>query len=190
MKCLITYVLALLLLLSCATQPKIPLVKLSEGSRLVLLSPNALGRNLNVTQRATAQYRGADLEMLIMWEVSPSVVKLVALTPFGSRLFSLVYRPPKLDFEVSPLLGEQVKPAYILADLMLCYWPVDTIRQQLQGDNLRLNEEAGVRRTLLQAQTEIVEIDYHGPDYPWRSKVVYRHLKRHYSFTLQTLGMN
>lgn len=190
MQCPITYILTVLLFVGCAIQPKIPVVNLSDGNRLVLLSPDALGRNLNLTQRVTAQYRGAELEMLIMWEVSPGVVKLVALTPFGSRLFSLVYRPPHLDSDVSPLLKNRVKPAYILADLMLCYWPVDAIRQQLQGDKLRLNEEAGVRRTLVQAQTPIVEIDYHGPNYPWHSEVVYRHLKRHYAFTLQTLGMD
>ncbi len=178
----------LLALAGCAFQPK-PMIYLSGLHKIDLPQPQDLGRVVSLSQQVTAEFRGETHEMLIALEVASNEVSMVALAPFGTKLFSVVYQPPLIDSEVSPMLKRQIKPEYVLADMMLIYWPTEALRRYLSRAGLSIEDNGSALRVISLADTVIIRIEYSEESDRLKSRVLYHNIERDYRLTFRTLEL-
>lgn len=176
-----------LALAGCSLQPQVPVVYLSGLHKIELPLPRELGRTVSLEQRVTAEFRGDVNDMLVALDVAAEEVRMVALTPFGAKLFSVFYQPPLIETEVSPLLEKRVKPEYILADLMLAYWPTEVLRGYLNRAGLSIDDNGSNLRVISLSDTAVIRVEYGDGDDRLKSGVVYHNIKRDYRLTMQTL---
>ncbi len=170
-------------------QPQAPTIYLSGLRSIELPLPQELGRTVNLSQQVTVEFEGQVNDMLLVMDVTVDEVNMAALTPFGARLFSVTYQPPLIETEVSPLLKKRVKPEYVLADLMLAYWPIEVIHKYLDRAGLSIADNNRETRVISLGNKIIISIEYGAGSDRLRSKVTYHNLKRGYSMTMQPLDV-
>ena len=119
-----------------------------------LLPPAALGQHLQLTQSVTlaidprskvqteqlARLEEQPLTLLAVWSVDEQGLNFAGLTPAGQILMTLQYDGEEFSESYSPLLylskADAVKDIpgrEILAQLQLCYWPLQVIEQHLEN---------------------------------------------------------
>lgn len=170
-KCLVT--LGLLCLAGCGSlqeKPRLP--------EIPLLPPAALGQHVQLTQSVTLQINpdsdaqkqqialleGQPPTLLAVWSVDKQGLNLVGLTPTGQTIMTLQYDGEDFSETYSPLLFlsnadaiKNIPGREILAQLQLCYWPLQIIEQHLKNSPWRLiTTEQG--RALYLDMRQILEI--------------------------------
>src|SRR6185437_16762957 len=96
-------------------------------------------------------------------EITPQTIDLVGLDPFGRRALTIHWRDGILSYETAPWLPDRIRPANILADMAITYWPEDAVRAGLARSGAVLEASPGHRRIVSGGRT-IVSIDYEGAE--------------------------
>ncbi len=184
--------LSLLITFSCSVQP----VKTSNTNVDVLINENlhfsllpafAIKKPLSLTQTVNIQYASKQYDFITRMEVANHSFKLVGLTSTGIKLFSIESTDATYRFESSPFIGEDLNLAYLLADLQLAYWPADQLNRQLQKNHARINIQ-NQQRLVLHNNNSIISIQFSNNQH-WNKNIVFKHLQRNYSVTINTLEM-
>jgi hypothetical protein len=111
---------------------------------------------------------------------------------FSLRLLSDAGGEPRLAVKQSPLTPKRLRPAQVLADLQLVYWPAAALRAELECDGLELIERAqgdGRLRELRRDGETLVAIHYDAAD-PWRARVRFEQRAWGYRYTVTTLELH
>jgi hypothetical protein len=175
---------AALLLSGCAALRPEGQSPLPGGGWWKPLSPALLGRDFSALQRVDGEFGGHPALFLFYLEVEGERLSLVATTPDGTGLFGLVQQGEAVTVEPSPLLPRQWRPAAVLMDLQLAYWPAAAVADNLAGTGLQLQQAGGERR-LLQGGRPVISI-HRGAD-PWREPLRLEHVDWHYRYRVTTL---
>ncbi|MFM5708391.1 MAG: DUF3261 domain-containing protein [Aeromonas veronii] len=166
--------LLLVLLTGCSSQQGIEAF-IAPGVPLSLPAPQR-AEPLNRQQLLIASVKGKQYQLLTALEAGQQGITLVGLMPTGARLFKVQYDRYGIHSErLLPLPGNALPPpAQVLADVMLCYWPLAEWQSRLpagwqlvdEGDVRRLTDPAGVLVTEIryqnwQGQREPVSLTQH-----------------------------
>ena len=127
-------------------------------------------------------------QLMTVLEADGSQLTLVGLTPSGVRLFRVRYDQQGIATQqLSPLLATGMPPVtQVLADVMLCYWPLASWQPQLPpGWTLR---DQGLTRRLRAPDGALVsEIHYRDIDGVREPVSLQQHVF-HYRLQLETLS--
>ena len=125
------FILFTLLLVGCSSQPT-PTAYLDKGTAMTLPAP-VLATPFYRQQLLTASVGGRSHQLMTVLEADGRQLTLVGLTPSGVRLFRVRYDQQGIATEqLSPLLTGGMPPvSQVLADVMLCYWPLASWQSQL-----------------------------------------------------------
>ncbi|HHQ4919404.1 TPA: DUF3261 domain-containing protein, partial [Aeromonas hydrophila] len=121
----------ILLLAGCSSQPT-PTAYLDKGTAMTLPAP-VLAAPFYRQQLLTASVGESTHQLMTVLEADGRQLTLVGLTPSGVRLFLVRYDQQGISTrQLSPLLTTGMPPvSQVLADVMLCYWPLASWQPQL-----------------------------------------------------------
>lgn len=170
------------------TSKNVNTIDIARNERITLQIDNALPVNTTVTQSVTATHNGKEYEMLAIVEMKENALTMVGMSAFGAQLFSVVYADGVVAYNTSPLVLEDIEPDYMLADFLLCYWPIDILKNRLDDTSLQVQESWSDvnKRVLYRDSLPIIEISYEHKN-PWQGRVIYHHIERDYKITIDSL---
>lgn len=184
-------VLLFLLLAGCNTSP--PPVSPEEAARpmiapkqmLTLPRPADLGRSVQAVQFITFR---RDSQILVFeghLSITPERLLLVGIDSLGRRAMTLTWTETGLTTEVASWLPSAMRPGSMLADLVLLYWPANTIRASLPPGGILV--ESGNRRRILLDGKPMLDIDY-GFDITgrWTGRLHYANFSWGYQIEVQS----
>lgn len=122
-------------------------------------TPRELGYSVNASQLVTARYRGDVYVFQAQIAISPERLTMIGLDPFGRRALTITSTDSGVTVEAAPGLPDGLRPANILADIAIVYWPEEAVRQGLSQSPAILRASARERSILLNG-TELIRVDY------------------------------
>jgi len=134
-------------------------VEVAPGVSLGLPPVAALGRRIQVSQLVTARHGDQTIVFEGHMSSTPDRILLVGLDLIGRRAFTLAWTDAGVALKSAPWLPDGIKPRNMLIDIVLIYWPEESVRALLAGSGVVLNSSRK-RRSLLTNGREIIRIDY------------------------------
>ena len=151
-----------------------------------LPSPASLGYSVSAHQLITGHFGAETYVFETEIAVSPEAIDLVGLDAFGRRALTLHWTHGALDATSAEWLPPTIRPANILADIALTYWPAPVVTAALAGSGAELVSD-GARRAVRRHGDEIIAIDYDGAGAPrWNGSIRYRNLGFGYDLEIQS----
>ena len=98
---------------------------------LLLPSPADLGRKVETTQLLTAKYKDDQYTFEGRLSISPERLVLAGVDGMGRRAMTVTWDGHDMTVERAPWLPESLRPASILADIVVLYWPEKAVRRTL-----------------------------------------------------------
>lgn len=183
-------VLTGLLLAGCATAPTPP-ASLGDTEALIapkvvfsIPPPAALNQTANVTQSIVAHVRGQSFSFEVQIQLTPEELDLAALDGFGRRGLTVTWKSGMVAAEPAPWLPKFIRPADILADIALVYWPSDTLAGSLTAAGATVAEGASTRRISYNGH-DVIAINY-SPGAGWNRSAKLRNLAFGYEIDIQS----
>jgi hypothetical protein len=153
----------------------------------IIPSPAALGGRVVATQLIAAHVQGRSFSFESHVEISPEAIELVGLDPFGRRALTIHWHGGELSYEAAPWFPDRIRPANILADMAVTYWPEASIRAGLASSHATL-ETAPAQRTILANGHPVIRVEYDGPGAPgWNGAVHYRNEALDYDLEIHSV---
>jgi hypothetical protein len=121
--------------------------------------PSAADGDVNVAQSIVAHFRGQTFSFEAQIQATPTEFDLVALDNLGRRAMSVKWKDGHMDFTRASWLPVDVRPADILADVAIVYWPTDVIAPALAACGAVLKDTAGGRKVVFQNRS-VVTVAY------------------------------
>ena len=154
------YALLLLpLAAGCTADTKIPLIghlaktaaepqvaQFAPGRDLALPVPADLGRNVEAAQMLSATYDGQTFAFEGRISITPERLVLVGVDGMGRRAMTATWDGRSLATESAPWLPSNVRPASMLADLVVLYWPEAAVHKALAPAGCKLLATAKSRQ--------------------------------------------
>lgn len=180
------FALLILLVGGCSSQPT-PTAYLDKSSVMTLPAP-VLVTPFYRQQLLTATVGESAHQLMTVLEADGSQLTLVGLTPSGVRLFLVRYDQQGIATQqLSPLLATGMPPVtQVLADVMLCYWPLASWQPQLPP-GWTLHDQGLTRRLRAPDGTLVSEIHYRDIDGVREPVSLQQHVF-HYRLQLETLS--
>jgi len=180
-------VLLLLLLQACSHKPPVPQDQafIAPGLSIVVPGPEAVGKDVLISQTVTAQFRGDSFVLQGYLNLGPASLELAALDGFGRRLFTISWRNGAFDYQPTPAMPSDLRPANMLADIALIYWPADALRPSLAQAGAELTETT-TSRSISYDGREVIHIDYESR-IGWTGHTAYRNLAFGYNLDIRSV---
>lgn len=171
-------------------------VYLSDQVYWILPSPDAIKGRFVATQLVKGRYGDQAFDLLFQIENKPGQLSLLGMTVSGQQLLQLVYRDGELSGKVSPLVGDRIKLAYLVSDLLLAYGDGDILKVALEGREMTLKETRSNIRVIGYNKRPLIFIEYSGkwmgtdqwPEALWPEIVQYRNQGLGYELEIKTLS--
>jgi hypothetical protein len=183
--------LAVLMLAGCATTP-VPPASLSDTQAMIapkvifsVPSPAVLDQTANVTQSIIAHVRGQSFSFDVQIQLTPAELDLAALDGFGRRGLTVAWKANTVTATPAPWLPKFIRPADILADIALVYWPNSALANSLAVTGAVVAESASARRISANGR-DVIAIDY-GPGEGWNRSAKLRNLAFGYEIDIQSV---
>jgi hypothetical protein len=165
-------------------------VQIGKDQSINLPRPAALGFNLTATQLLTATYhingKTDSYSSQVQIDVNQQHIILVALSGFGSELFSLNYDGEHLKSSSLPMPNAQMGVQQTLTEFILSYAPSTLIRALLKNTNISLHTTAR-QRIFMQNHKVLIKIDY-ASNNRFKGKVVLHNNLYNYTITINTIS--
>jgi Protein of unknown function (DUF3261) len=129
----------------------------------VLPPPGAAGGNINVAQSIVAHFRGQTFFFEAQIQATQKEFDLVALDSLGRRAMSVKWRDGHMDSTRADWLPLDVRPADILADVAIVYWPKDAIARGLAACGAELKTTANGREVMIRSLS-VITVSYESGD--------------------------
>jgi hypothetical protein len=157
---------ALLALCGCATTPPNSSVVLSDDQAVLaprltctIPPPGNAGGTVNVAQSIVARFRGQTFYFDVQIQATPDNFELVALDALGRRAMSVKWHGGQMDYTRASWLPDQVRPADILADMAVVYWPTGVVAAALAACGANLIE-TGSGREVKAGERALIAVTY------------------------------
>lgn len=180
---------ACLLLAGCATPAPPP----SLGDTQAVIAPKvifavpppaAINQSANVTQSIVAHFKDQSFSFDAQIQLTPTELDLAALDGFGRRGLTISWKPDGIVSQPAPWLPKFIRPADILADIALVYWPREALATSLvtSGATLAQTDDS---RTVSANGHDLVVVEY-GPGEGWGRSAKLRNLVFGYEIDIQS----
>jgi hypothetical protein len=182
--------MGILILASCVYSTQKPKVELVSGQLISLPTLGQLHLIGTATQIVTANYtinglaKSSSSEMVI--ESTPKKLTLLALSPLGNTLFSVVYDGHIIQSSHLPIPHGDIGIQHALSDFLLAYAPTNVVQTMLAQTDLNLQTNPK-QRLIIENKKVIMQIDYTSTN-PWQGKVVIHNIPLNYTITVQTVA--
>ena len=142
--------LTALVLCGCATQAPNASIAIQDNETLLApgvacAMPPPTGSNVNAAQTIVAHFRGQTYSFEAQIQETPDEFDLVALDNLGRRAMSVKWRGGHMDYSRADWLPVGVRPADMLGDIAIVFWPTDTVRTALAACGATLIETSNGR---------------------------------------------
>lgn len=172
------FVVLMLALAACAdgaADRSVLPVHIAPNVALALPEPGDLGRNVEASQLLTARF--GDQVFVFEGRLSGTADRflMVGLDPMGRELLRITWTRAGVDYSAAPWLPPSLHAENILADIVLLYWPEDTVRRILAPSGAVLLSDSRSRSVQVGGQ-EVMRADYQPDDgtNPWSGRLHYR----------------
>lgn len=148
-----------------------------------ILPANRFLDNAEIMQLITGDYNGTEYIMQTLVILNENEVIVTAYSTFGNTLYTLEYRDDLIEYD-SFLDVQQSGAAYVLADIQMCYYPVDQVRFMIESAGLAfLYEDTGTGwiRTISNDGEIVIQIRKDGPN------IHYSNFLRNYHYSIEEL---
>ncbi len=166
-------------------------VYLSDQVYWTLPSPDAIKGRFMATQLVRGRYGDQTFDLLFQIEKKPGQLSLLGMTVSGQQLLQLAYRDGELSGKVSPLVGDRIKLAYLVSDLLLAYGDGEILKVALEGREMTLKEIPSKSRVIGYNKRPLISIKYSGQWMgagQWPEIVQYRNQGLGYELEIKTLS--
>jgi hypothetical protein len=159
---------------------------IAPGLEFAIPSGRDLGHSLDATQLITAHFHDQVQVFQAYISVSPEKITVIALDPFGSRAMTITATDDGIHSEVAPMVPSVLRPANILADIAIVYWPAPALRRGLAGTSATLSDNES-ERTISVDGREVVHVSYPAPhEDSWTKFARLRNIAYGYELDLQS----
>jgi len=148
-----------------------------------LLSPAALGAQLQLNQTLVSEVDGKRQQILIALKVTQQQMLMLGLSVEGQRLFTLNYDGLSLQQKSLSSIAKKLDGEHIMRLVQLAYWPAEALRLSY-GKNYQLIELENQRR-LMHYGDKIITIDYNDEP-PWRGSITIVHHQQELKLKITT----
>lgn len=188
------FLFAALLLCACATPPQGPLNMPALGDNEAMIAPNvvftipppsAVGQSANVAQTIVADFRRQAFSFDAQIQLSPAELDLVALDGFGRRALTVNWKASGIEHTEAPWLPPYVRPADILADIAVVYWPADVLAQSLKRSGAVVREWHRIR-TISANKRDLIVVKYGRDGEGWGRSAKLKNLAFGYEIDIQS----
>jgi hypothetical protein len=105
----------------------------------------AVSGTISVAQTVVAHFHGQTFSFDAQIQATKEEFDLVALDALGRRAMSVKWHDGRMESTRADWLPIQVRPADILADMAIVYWPVDVVSPALAACGAKLTTTASGR---------------------------------------------
>jgi hypothetical protein len=160
-------------------------VRVAPTTALVMPAPADLSRSVEAVQLITAHYGGQTFVFESRISVTPEVFRLVSVDSLGRKAMSITWTRGGIYYEAAAWVPEQLRPENVLADIIILYWPDDTVRRGLIGGSLRASDG---RRAIVADGKDVIRAEYHPktPGDQWSGTLHYENLAWGYALDIQS----
>lgn len=152
-------------------------------------TPRELGYSVSASQLVTARYRGDVYVFQAQIAVSPDRLTMIGLDPFGRRTLTITSTDSGVTVEAAPGLPDGLRPANILADMAIVYWPEEAVRRGLSESSAILRASARERSVILNG-TELIRVDYDAAQNgQWARSARYMNIAFGYELDLRSVAV-
>ncbi len=159
-------------------------VRIGRELYLNLPQPGELGRAVEAVQLVAAHYGGQTYLFESRISATPDSFTFLGIDTMGRRAMTITWTDTGVIAEKASWLPAALRPENLLADMVLIYWPDDTVRRSLSGGKL-LSSTAG--RTVFSGGQETIRVDYQPADSdPWNGRLRFRNIAWDYALEIQS----
>jgi hypothetical protein len=151
----------------------------------VLPTPSALGRSVDVAQTIVSRFRGTSYTVDAQIQINPDELVFVALDGFGRRALTITWKGSVPTYETAPWLPPMLRPANVLADFVICYWPDEAVSAAIKGSGATLVTSAGMRK-IVRGKRDLIVVEY-GKGEGWNRSAHLRNLAFGYEINVQSV---
>ncbi len=121
----------------------------------VIPPPSVLNISVDATQQIVAHYHGQSFSFVAQVQITPQELDLAALDGLGRRALTVAWKGNTIDYKPATWLPASVRPADILTDIALVFWP----RNALAGTGVTVTETP-TRRTISANGHDLIVVEY------------------------------
>jgi len=178
-----TKMVIILVLCCCSCASKVPggenrpFIYLTDSSKYFLLPPSDIENPIDMAQRISASWQGSNFTFNAWLKADKTEMEMILLNDLGVNIGELSYRDGLVSLS-SSVFPKSMKPEYIVADIQLCFYSANALRQAVEDCGLSF-ENSGNKRRILKGKNVIIEIEKSG------NMVKLNNLLRKYTYTLE-----
>jgi hypothetical protein len=160
-------------------------VLVAPTTAMVIPRPADLARTVEAVQLVSARYGGQTYVFESRISVTPDQFRLVSVDSLGRKAMTIVWTSGGVYYETAAWVPQQLRPENVLADIVLLYWPEDTVRRSLIGGSLRSTE---AHRTIVADGKDVIRADFQPQRSgdPWSGTLHYENLAWGYALDIQS----
>jgi Protein of unknown function (DUF3261) len=145
---------------ACASMPTAPALPdnqalIGPNAIFIIPPPSALNMTVDATQQIVAHYHGQSFSFAAQLQLTPQELDLAALDGFGRRALTVTWKGSAIDYKPAPWLPSSVRPADILTDIALVFWP----QTVFVGSGVTVKDTPR-RRTISANGHDLIVVDY------------------------------
>lgn len=170
--------------ISCTSTPKAAeaekRVYLTDTTYVNILPPSVATVNLQMFQHVEGNYSGQKFQMDAFLILNQNEINVTLMNSFGTTMGTLLYTPSSMKLE-SSLFPATIKPAYIIFDFQLCFYPEEELKKELEGCGFTFNctrDKNQELREIREKEKLIISIQKDN------EKIQYVNNERNYSYTI------
>jgi hypothetical protein len=133
--------------------------QIGPGREIVLPRPREMGRSLEVAQLVTLQFAGQSLTFDARLSITRDRLVLVGIDGMGRRAMTVAWNGEAMTVEAAPWLPPAARPASMLADVVVLFFPIAAVRHTLEaaGCELVITKRTRVVRC---GEAEVIQAEY------------------------------
>jgi hypothetical protein len=161
-------------------------VRVAPSTAIVMPTPADLARSVEAVQLISAHYGDQTFVFESRISITPERFFLVSVDSLGRKAMSITWTGGGIYYEAAAWVPEQLRPENVLADIVILYWPEDSVRRALIGGTL---QAAPQRRAIVANNKDVIRAEFRPtrPDDPWSGTLRYENLAWGYSLDIQSL---
>ena len=160
---------------------------IAPGVVFAIPQPASLGQTVNAAQAIVAHFRGQSYAFDTQIQIAPEQLDLVALDGLGRRALTVSWKPSGMTHEQADWLPPFIRPADILADVVIVHWPQKTVAAALAASGATVADAGNVRK-ISKGGRDLIVVEYGDGD-GWNRSAKVQNLAFGYEIDIQSSEM-